>query len=312
MSDLTQSPLSNPGRQKSRISAHAKNMSRVGVQKNIFRAINIFARADVFGYPALFDFLDRISKKAISLSAQIGATIFFVQKINLTKLLKGILPFGGEWRSLDNLPDYAALLMICGFVVGIGARVIMRLLDRLSGGAWVSFSRQIKHDEIQIVYGVYTNLFLGHQLMPLQIFRYLVERRLLNCYVVFKEHVTGDREKRLCGFFVMHFMSETGLQRLLSGKTDGRHFDSEDLVADQTEAKAIYFGALGGRTHHDRACVMNELLRLSRDIPDVRLLARPATPDGVRIAKKFGWTPLKADWHETTLEVWEGKKPLDL
>jgi hypothetical protein len=61
---------------------------------------------------------------------------------------------------------------------------------------------------------------------------------------------------------------------------------------------------------YDKACVMSELLRYAKEIPDIRLIGRPALKDGKRIAKKYGWVPLNSE-RGIPLEIWEGRKPSD-
>jgi hypothetical protein len=186
----------------------------------------------------------------------------------------------------------------------------LRILQYLSGAGWVPYSRIVKENEFKAAYELYTDIFKDHERVPYQVASSLGMQNLLQLHLVFKERMTGDRERKICGFFVINLLSETGLNNVVLGKKDGRHFDSSDMVAEPVFAKAIYIGAMGGRLTLDKAYVMSEILRYSRDLPNIRLFGRPSTQDGKRIAKKYGWRPLK-DKNNIDLEVWEGQKPYE-
>lgn len=180
----------------------------------------------------------------------------------------------------------------------------------LAASDWVPSSRKPHLDELPSLGALYQELFFGQQLMDQAAILELIRKNLLQVYIVLKERVTGTKEVRTCGFFAGQFLSKTGLKNVLEGRKDGRRFDVEDLVETMEEASAIYIGAIGGRTLRDRGFIMAELLRRSQTAPDVRILGRPTTTEGKRIASKYGWTPLiRPDG--APLEVWEGTKRID-
>ena len=177
----------------------------------------------------------------------------------------------------------------------------------LAATDWVPTSRKPYLEELEELSALYKSLFFGHQLMDEAAILELIQQDLLQVYIVHKERRTGPKDTQTCGFFAGHFLSQAGLAAVLAGRKGGRRFDPEDLVTTMEEAAAIYIGAIGGRSLRDRGFIMAELLGRSSTAPDVRILGRPATAEGKRIAAKYGWTPIIGpDGQE--LEVWEGTK----
>lgn len=179
----------------------------------------------------------------------------------------------------------------------------------LSGRDWIPSSREATPEELFHLHDLYNELFFGQELMDEQAILQLISQKLLHIFIVLKTHVRGAEEPKMCGFFAGNFLSQAGLANVMAGRKDGRNFEVSDLVSSIEDATAIYIGAIGGRTLRDRGFIMAELIERSRTVPNVKILSRPTTPEGKRIAAKYGWAPLVGpDGQE--LEVWEGQRTL--
>jgi hypothetical protein len=278
------------------------------VVERIYKRLNVFARIDIIGNPSFYDYPTRHANFVIKFSSQSFAVLFMIQKITFKEILPGGASSIFERYATISI-EYIEVSLLALLCIGYTMKFSLRVVNYLSGGSWVPFARLATESEFKPTYDLYAELFKDQVTMPYQVAHSLFERNLLHLYVVYKERMTGDRERRICGFFAINSLSEAGLRNVTTGRKNGRHFDSSDLVDDPAKASAIYVGAMGARLMMDKAYTMRELLRLAFELPDMRLLGRPSTTDGRRIAKKYGWRPLEGQKPGVLLDAWEGLKP---
>ena len=254
------------------------------------------------------DPLSRLGTTLLKWSAQVIAAVTVFNKFGIQAAIDR-MSHNSIHAELSFISANIVIIVGISYIFGLSMKSTSKMTRLLSGGGWIPTSRPAKIEELSSIHRLYSDIFAGHQLMPFPVFEDLSTNNLLTTYIVFKTLAEQNR-REISGYFALQYLSPIGLENVVSGRKDGRFFDSKDLTSDLNSASAIYVGAMGGRTFQDKGFVLTELLHQSQKAPHLRLLGRPATPDGRRVARKYGWSHIPGP-DGKPLEVWEGVRPLD-
>jgi hypothetical protein len=180
-----------------------------------------------------------------------------------------------------------------------------RGLDRMFGQGWFTSSKRCTPEEVEKHYYLYKRTFSSQETVPVATVKHSVAEGRTRVFLVVRERLQPPYDLVPCGFFVLQFLSEQGVEALVAGARDGRSFDSGDLVSEPDEAAGLYIGAVGALTRGDRHRVMEELLRCASDLPHLRLFTRPTTNEGRAVAGGRGGFRAVQLENGIPLSVWE-------
>lgn len=103
----------------------------------------------------------------------------------------------------------------------------------------------------------------------------------------------GDsRTERLTGYFCALPLTDEAAAALKSGKMTGAAIGSRHLTARAEDSACIYIGAVAGRGPYPKGMIVRELkyyLQNQLAKKNVELVTRPISPDGERLARKYGF-----------------------
>lgn len=189
------------------------------------------------------------------------------------------------WAGLSSL----AILIVCFVLTHFGNWVQRDVTERI---------RPVKRDELGDLLPLYDRVVGGerptlNELKEVfnannQAFRFLekVVRRGFNT------------KRQFLGFCTIVPIAKEAEPLLAAEQLNGLRMNKSHVLAPRKTCRTIYIGSVGGVGNHARAAVLNYVLGLIDDCAERgvnRIYTRPVTQDGLRVAKKYGFRPVKDD-----------------
>lgn len=189
-----------------------------------------------------------------------------------------------------------AALKWLGVIAGHGFRRVMNmaLLAELFIDFEISYALQSDLSEICSL----GKVVIGDNHAPEDLLR----SRLAKCPQIIRKLTTSDAiPAPIHGYYITYPLTKRGVGRIDKKQvTNGKSLQEGDLAATFSNAKAIYISMIFGDGMRAKAAA---LLHLKNDIKHLReahskickLYAKPSTNDGLRLLKKFKFSPIDGE-----------------
>lgn len=108
---------------------------------------------------------------------------------------------------------------------------------------------------------------------------------------------TGDQ---ICGYLMLYPLTANASRRIQHGTLrSGTDLMPADMCLSFTRARALYIGMIVGEGRMTRAFVLDMLRRTLLDLRNrshpIVVFGKPATQDGARLLRKFGFKPISGN-----------------
>lgn len=107
----------------------------------------------------------------------------------------------------------------------------------------------------------------------------------------------GGRREEMVGYFCVIPLKGAVLEKLCKGEITGADIGAEFIAKQDQAPEAVYIGGVAGVDQASRGSALHFLsahLNLFAEDKPVRVLTRPVTDDGLRVADGYGMTPVDA------------------
>jgi Ceramidase len=237
-----------------------KPASQTHVVKYIINRLNPFTHFDVFGNATVYDRIYYVTGFITNMFTNFWSLLgclYMFEEIGMDRPLLAFMKLDNA--SVHGIIVDTSLSVIAVYTTSYLTERVAKMSEYLSGGSWFPYSRPPHPNEYMTIYNLYTDVFAAQQDSPsYEMLETLMSNNLLHAFIVFKQRIkSGDQS--ICGFFVIQYLSHDGLNAILGGTKDGRHFDRLHLTTDGATASAIYLGALGGKGRMNQGFVVSQL-----------------------------------------------------
>lgn len=108
----------------------------------------------------------------------------------------------------------------------------------------------------------------------------------------------GFKETRLVGYFCIIPLTESAKDEVLADELPGTSFSLEHIASSPGQARAFYIGGVGANMWRARAPTLSYLkarIQILIEQYDLPIVTRPITEDGLRLAEKYDFYPVRDD-----------------
>lgn len=225
-----------------------------------------------------------IAKKVFFNSASLSAFCATTQAVAPTAPLQTVL-VGGAWGS-------GGLALAAGTVW-----VAATAWERRSGGV----PRAGQAEELDLVeIRRLAVRFFGAKVSSLDRMKMWASRHPGIFSVVTNERRNGSRKVvDIDGYFCALPLTKKGADELLAERCGINDLDADAICTPGAVPNAVYVGAVASRDDTCKGAALQGLRslvnRMAKSRSDVLVLARPVTPDGLRLARYFGLQPVRTE-----------------
>lgn len=230
-----------------------------------------------------------------------------VAVMGVAGVLLAVAPLKGTYVD-PKLPVwmYSAALWVALALLGILALAwLIDWFESFIAQERVEQFRSAKRDELQDILPLYDQIVGGDRPTINQL------KEVFNANSTafrFFERVTkkkgGSKIVTLKGFCTIVPMTESAAELLGEERLNGLRMDKTHVCPPNKKCKVVYIGSIGGDGPRCRAAVLNYVLGLISEFSGrgvERIYTRPVTVDGLRVARQYGFRPVKEDAGESEL-----------
>jgi hypothetical protein len=212
--------------------------------------------------------------------------------------ITGVFAFRDRVAVYLDLPAAAFDIgLLVGIVLTVASAAVWLLARLHLPLATLYYPAAVRPDQLQELYGFISGTLDG--VAPYEVFRAWYDKNPEVIRAVVRERAYPLlRKRRVVGFYSLFPVSREARDLLSRNILKGTALEPAHILPKGRKPAALYIGAIGAKGRRGREATLQFLMGQLASEVERRcslVFTRPMTPDGLRLARKYGFREVEAD-----------------